>query len=78
MDTLIEGTGRVLLQALKWLVIDAFIEFVLYGLGYGALKILTLGKYPRAKQDNDLLCIGSGAVVLAVLMVTVLIVNTAA
>lgn len=51
---------RLVLQFFKWLIIDAFIEFILYGYGYLILKLITFGKYPKANCDNYALCITTG------------------
>jgi|VirMetMinimDraft_7_1064189.scaffolds.fasta_scaffold294514_2 hypothetical protein len=64
-DTL-SALGRVIVQLIKWIIIDAIIEGVVYGYGYLSLKLITLGKYPKANQHNDILCIISGVISIAV------------
>ncbi len=66
MEELAEGLGKGLFRFVKWIIIDAFIEFFVYGYGYLTLKVITLGKYPKSGQDNDSLCIIVGLISIAV------------
>ncbi len=52
MEEVVEGFGRVIFRVIKWLIIDAILEFVIYGYGYITLKIVTFGKYPRPNKDE--------------------------
>ncbi len=52
MEEVFEPLGRFILRILKWIFIDAIMEFVLKGTGHVVLKLLTLGKYPRAGRDE--------------------------
>ena len=52
MEEVFEPLGRFILRVIKWIIIDAIIEFVLKGTGHVVLKLLTLGKYPRAGRDE--------------------------
>ena len=52
MEEVFEPLGRFILRVIKWIIIDAIIEFVLKGTGHVVLKLLTFGKYPRAGRDE--------------------------
>ena len=52
MEEVVEGFGRVIFRVIKWFIIDAILEFVIYGYGYITLKIVTFGKYPRPNKDE--------------------------
>ena len=52
MEDVLEPLGRFILRILKWIVVEAIIEFVLEGTGHVVLNLLTLGKYPRAGRDE--------------------------
>ncbi|WP_334062765.1 hypothetical protein [Alteromonas genovensis] len=52
MEEVVEGFGRFALRIIKWIVIQALIEGIVYGYGYVTLKIFTLGKYPRSNKDE--------------------------
>ncbi|NQY16660.1 MULTISPECIES: hypothetical protein [Alteromonas] len=52
MEDVLEPLGRFILRILKWIVVEAIIEFVLKGTGHVVLNLLTLGKYPRAGRDE--------------------------
>ena len=52
MEEVFEPLGRFMLRVIKWIIIDAIMEFVLKGTCYVVLKLLTLGKYPRAGRDE--------------------------
>ena len=53
MDDVLEGIGRFFLQLLKWIFIDAILEFFIRGIGYINLKLITFGKYPRQGRDEN-------------------------
>ena len=52
MEDVLEPLGRFILRILKWIVVEAIIEFVIKGIGHIVLKLLTFGKYPRAGRDE--------------------------
>lgn len=70
LDEVLDGLGRSLSKLFKWLLIDFVIDFLFHRLGYVTLKILTLGKYPKSRQDNKILCslVGVGAFVVMILL----------
>lgn len=68
MEDVLEPLGRFLLRILKWIVVDAIIDFVITGTGHVVLKLLTLGKYPRAGRDEGR-TFAVGFVSLAVVLV---------
>jgi hypothetical protein len=76
MDEIIEVAGRGFLRVVKWIIIDAFIEFFLYFVGYVTLKVVTFGKYPKENRDNDTLCCVTGAVVLLFVVAVIAIYNS--
>jgi len=76
MEELVEGLGRGILNIIKWIVIDLFIDIFVHGYGYVTLKILTVGKYPKADQDNDTLCIISGLLSIAATIAVIMVINS--
>ena len=52
MEEVVEGVGRLIFRTIKWLIIDALVEFVIQGIGHITLKIITLGRYPRPNRDE--------------------------
>ena len=71
LGQLLETVGSFLLSALRYLLIDILIEFVIRGLGAGLLKltkIVTGGRYPAGQisEQTERLKIGSG--ILAALL----------
>lgn len=52
MEEVVEGIGRLILRIIKWLIIDALVEFIIQGIGYITLKVITLGRYPRPNRDE--------------------------
>lgn len=52
MEEVVEGVGRLIFRIIKWLIIDALVEFVIQGIGHITLKIITLGRYPRPNRDE--------------------------
>ena len=65
MEEIAEGFGRGILRFIKWIIINVFIEFFVYGYGYLTLKILTLGGYPKPNRDNEILCVIAGLISIA-------------
>jgi hypothetical protein len=76
MEEVAEGLGRAFFRLLKWIIIDALIEFFVYGYGYVTLKIITIGKYPKPNQNNDGLCIVSGIISIAVTIGIIMLFNS--
>ncbi|KGJ98565.1 hypothetical protein [Thalassotalea sp. ND16A] len=72
MEEIVEGFGRGIFRIIKWILIDAFVEFFLYGYGYVSLKIATFGKYPKPGRDNETLCIVTGLISVAVTIVLII------
>lgn len=52
MEELAEGFLRTLFKILRWVLIEAFIEFICFYVGKYSLLLITLGSYPR-KQDES-------------------------
>lgn len=75
MEEIAEGLGKGVFRFIKWIIIDAFIEFFVYGYGYLTLKLITLGKYPKSGQDNDTLCIIAGLISIAVTIGLIMVFN---
>lgn len=76
MDELVEGVGKGFFRFLKWIIIDAFIEFFVYGYGWLILKIITLGKYPKPNHNNDTLCCIVGLISIIVTIGIVMFINS--
>ncbi|USI26664.1 hypothetical protein ACD631_09750 [Alteromonas macleodii] len=73
MEDVLEPLGRFILRILKWIVLEAIIEFVLKGTGHVVLKLLTFGKYPRAGRDEGRTFV-VGFVSLAVVLVCLVLI----
>lgn len=54
------GLGRFALRMLKWLLIEAVLEVVIYWYGRFTLKVLTLGNYPQKHDEAETRCIVAG------------------
>lgn len=52
MEEVFEPLGRFMLRVIKWIIIEAIMEFVLKGTGHVVLKLFAFGKYPRAGRDE--------------------------
>ena len=52
MEDVLEPLGRSILRILKWIVVEAIIEFVLKGTGHVVLNLLTFGNYSRTGRDE--------------------------
>jgi hypothetical protein len=76
MEELVEGLGRGILNVIKWIVIDLFIEIFVHGYGYITLKVFTFGKYPKAGEDNYTLCIISGLLSIAATIAVIIVINS--
>jgi hypothetical protein len=76
MDEIIEVAGRGFLRFVKWIIIDAFTEFFLYFVGYGTLKVVSFGKYPKANRDKATLCCVTGAIVLLLVVAVIVFYNS--
>ncbi|MFZ8199954.1 hypothetical protein [Alteromonas portus] len=68
MEDVLEPLGRFILRILKWIVVDAIINFAITGTGHVVLKLLTFSKYPRAGRDEGR-TFADGFVSLAVALV---------
>jgi hypothetical protein len=71
MSEIIEIVGRGFLALTKWIFIYGFIETFLYGCGYLTLKVFSFGKFPASKQHNKNVCIGTGLIVLFVVIASI-------
>ncbi|MEP1446118.1 MAG: hypothetical protein ABJK37_08415 [Paraglaciecola sp.] len=71
MEEVVGGFGLLILRGLKWLVITALVEFLIYWYGYITLKILTLGHYPKLGEDSETMCIITGVVSIALTIVLI-------
>ena len=76
MEDLAEVVGRGILNLIKWIVIDVFIELFIRGYGYLTLKIITLGKYPKQDQNNDTLCIVAGFIFFVFTIAIIMFINS--
>ena len=71
MEEVVGGFGLLILRGVKWLVITALVEFLIYGYGYITLKILTLGQYPKPNEDSETMCIITGVISIALTIVLI-------
>jgi len=76
MEEVAEGIVRGILNLIKWIFIDVFIEILIHGYGYITLKILTFGKYPKPNQNNDTLCVVSGLISFVVTIAIIMFINS--
>lgn len=56
MEEVAGGLGRALYLTLRWFVLVALFEIVLYWYGYGTIKLFTFGKYPQKSSIDKTLC----------------------
>jgi len=76
VEELAEGVGRGFLRVIKWIVINAFIEFFMYGYGYIILKIITFGKYPKPNQNDETLCTVTGFIALILTIAVIMFIHS--
>lgn len=69
MDIFIEGLGRGILAFLRWILVTIIVDSIVYCLGYAALKVFTLGRYPASKKDNETLCLLTGLIAIVAVIV---------
>ncbi len=72
MEEVVEGIGRLILRIIKWLIIDALVEFVIQGIGHVTLKIITLGKYPRPNRDEGRTVVTGFVTIVLIVFVVVM------
>lgn len=70
MEDVAEGIGRFFISVLRWIFVDAILEFFIRGLGAISLKMVTLGKYPRKGRDEGRSVI-AGFIVLALILFSI-------
>ena len=66
MEEVAFSLARALWHFIQWIFIQIIVEVVFYGIGYGTLKILTFGKYPKSYKDSYMPCVATGIISLAV------------
>lgn len=71
MSEIIESVGRGFFALAKWIIIYGFIDFFVHSCGYVTLKVFSFGKYPASRRHNRNVCIGTGLIVLVLLIVAI-------
>lgn len=56
MEEVAVSLGRALYSTLRWFVLVALFEIVLYWYGYGTIKLFTFGKHPQQSSVNNTFC----------------------
>ncbi len=64
MEDVVEGLGRLIVRFIKWMIIEAIIETVLYWCGRIVLKVFTFGNYPRKEDDAEAPCVITGIIAI--------------
>ena len=53
MEDLLEGTFRGVLSAVRWVLINFFVEIVIHWIGRISLLVITFGNYPRGHKVEE-------------------------
>ena len=75
MEEVVGGFGLLILRGLKWLVITALVEFLIYWYGFITLKIFTLGQFPKSGEDSETTCIITGVISIVITLVLIAVFN---
>jgi hypothetical protein len=59
---------EIVVELVYWFLVEIILEVIFFGVGYGLLKVVTLGKYPRSTSNKIIIkVIGLLVVLLAAL-----------
>lgn len=71
MEEIIGGIFHIIGRFLIWFFLDIFFQVVCWGLGWGTLKIITLGQYPKKQTSEEAVAIaGFIALLLPIIFIT--------
>ena len=69
MEEIAEGFFRLIVGAIRWVVVDILLHVVCFFLGRVVLIVFTLGRYPRAyaldRDENKITSVGVLVLILA-------------
>ena len=74
VEELAEGAIKPILRLIRFILIEAICEFLIYWVGRLFLLVMTLGNYPRGKQveehEGRIICTGFIVIILSVILIS--------
>lgn len=74
MEELAEGAVKPILRLIRFILIEAFCEFLVYWVGRLSLLTITLGKYPRGRlaeeHEGRIILTGFVVIILSVVLIS--------
>ncbi len=75
MEELAEGIIKTILRILRFILIDAICEFVIYWIGRIFLIVVALGNYPQGRQiekhEGRIICTGFLVIILSIVLISI-------
>ncbi len=75
MEELAEGALKTILRFIRFILIEAVCEFLIYWIGRIFLLVVTLGNYPRGRQvkehEGRIICTGVMLIILAITLISI-------
>lgn len=75
MEELAEGAIKTILRFIRFILIEAICEFLIYWVGRIFLLAVTLGNYPRGKQAEEhegrIICTGIAVIILSIILISI-------
>ena len=77
MEELAEGAIKTILRIIRFVLVEAICEFVIYWVGRIFLLIITLGNYPRGRQveahEGRIICTGFAVIILSIILISMVV-----
>ncbi|MGB1261369.1 MAG: hypothetical protein ACPG52_00545 [Cognaticolwellia sp.] len=74
MEELAEGAIKTILRFIRFILIEAICEFLIYWVGRLFLLAVTLGRYPSGKQveehEGRIICTGIVVIILCIVLIS--------
>ncbi|AXT32620.1 hypothetical protein D1819_07010 [Pseudoalteromonas tunicata] len=74
VEELAEGAFKAILRFIRFILLEAICEFLIYWVGRIFLNIVTLGNYPRGRQVEDhegrIICTGFAVIILTIVLIS--------
>ncbi|ACA85577.1 hypothetical protein Swoo_1285 [Shewanella woodyi ATCC 51908] len=75
VEELAEGAIKTILRLIRFILIEAICEFLIYWVGRIFLLVVTLGNYPRGKQAEEhegrIICTGIVVIILSIVLISI-------
>lgn len=53
MEEIALGILQIVARIIVWIFVEFFVQIVCWSIGWGTLKVLTLGRYPKEETEED-------------------------